>query len=141
MERKEGSRSRYYNRYNIYHRLDRIQALQTRLLRDRMKSKSSVDQQLRVLTEKIDGMKKTVDKLENLRSISNSVNVGGEGGGLTISIEGVMGAGKTTVLQKLAYVNFPNVGTPSVYAEPVDMWKNFNGMNLLVSTRFFLRNK
>lgn len=61
----------------------------------------------------------------------NSIN--GTSRPFTVLVEGNIGSGKTTFLN---YFNrYENV---DILAEPIELWRNCNGYNLLVSTHPFL---
>lgn len=49
----------------------------------------------------------------------------------TVAVEGNIGSGKTTFLN-----HFNKYDSVAVFAEPIDLWRDCNGYNLLVSTDF-----
>lgn len=52
----------------------------------------------------------------------------------TICIEGNIGSGKTTFLN-----HFKKCSNTSILQEPVDLWRNIGGVNLLVSL-FYIKH-
>lgn len=51
---------------------------------------------------------------------------------ITIVVEGNIGSGKTTLLKDLSL----KIEDVEFIEEPVHLWKDLNGVNLLVSTNF-----
>lgn len=131
-----------YNPYNIYHRLDRIQHQQYRAYKQMSRNQEKIDREIKSLQGKISQMKKDIESLSLSRNIQNIIPMvacNPRDKSMMISIDGNLGSGKSSLLNRLGKVTFPILGKPQIFPEPVEMWKTFKGMNLLVS--FLSHNK